>query len=73
MVDHTGHRTRFIGFFRTSLLKDRTPNSHQFTRTAVGGSSLVMVSIRVGPRSENGCVSKNFHVLFVVVIRAYAN
>ena len=34
---------------------------------------LVMVSIRVGPRSQNGCVSKNFHVLFVVVIQAYAN
>jgi hypothetical protein len=23
MVDHTGHHTRFISFFRTSLLKDR--------------------------------------------------
>ena len=27
-----------------------------------GGFFLVMVSVRVGPRSENGCVSKNFHI-----------
>ena len=41
---------------------------------ANGGSSLVMVSVRVGPRLEDGCVSKNFHVLqLVMVSRRYAN
>ena len=56
MVDHTGHRTRLISFFRTSLLRI-TPTILMVD----GGSFLVMVSVRVDPRLEDDASAQIFN------------